>query len=81
MELSIRTKSGAKMYKWFFRRKQISSDDQYIEGSTKHRLIIKKFLPKHKGAYKCVITDLSNKSYTSRRALLKIGKCNFCYHE
>ena len=74
MELSITTDPVATSYKWCFKELEISADDQQYEGSATNHLIIKKCLPKHKGAYNCMVTDESGKLYFSRAALLQIGK-------
>ena len=61
----------------YFQEKQID-----YEGSTTSWLIIRKYLPKHEGAYRCVATDESGKAFTSCRECysIKMGKLQqYCY--
>ena len=70
-------------YIWYFKENPISKEDTEYSGSTTDSLTITVCLPKHKGSYKCVITDDSGRTHTSKNATLTIGEfvsvCVFVY--
>ena len=74
VEFSIETSSKVKAYQWYFQEKPLSSEGTDYRGFTTKKLTIVKCLPKHKGAYKCVVTDESGETFTSIVASLSIGK-------
>ena len=74
VEFLVQTDPIARSYMWYHQEVEISTNDPHYVGPASHLLLIKKCLPKHKGAYKCLVTDTSGKSYFSRSAMLKIGK-------
>lgn len=84
VEFSVETSPTAKTYIWYFQDKQISSEDAEYSGSTTDILTIATCLPKHKGPYKCIVTDESDKKHTSESATLAMGEpiaylCNYMH--
>ena len=73
MEILIETDLPPKSYKWYFQGGEIGDNEDY-EGSKTKCLLIRKCLPKHKGAYVCEITDELGGTMESRSAMLSIGK-------
>ena len=73
MELTVKIYPSAKTYTWYFEEKPIVEAD-YYEGVTTDQLVVPKLAPRHKGVYKCVVTNESNKKYTSEEAAITIGK-------
>ena len=73
-EFSVKTSKATLTYQWYFQEQPISSEDDDYRGSTRDNLTIAKCLPKHKGAYKCVVTDVLGNKFTSENATLTIGK-------
>ncbi|XP_064388252.1 uncharacterized protein LOC135336416 isoform X2 [Halichondria panicea] len=67
-KLTILTSPPATTYQWYFKNQIISNPD--YKGQTSERLLILKFLPKHKGVYWCVAEDASGTRTTSRHATL-----------
>ena len=74
VNFSIKTSQSAKTRKWYFQEEQISSEATDYGGSTTDSLVIARCLPKHKGVYRCVVTDASGKTHTSDNATLTIGE-------
>ena len=74
VEFFIETSRTAIAHEWHFQEQTISSDDADYRGPTTERLTVTKCLPKHKGAYKCVVTNTFGKTFTSESATLTIGK-------
>ena len=74
VEFSITTSQIVKSYNWYFQEKPISSEDIDFVGSATDSLTIAKCLPKHKGAYKCVVTDEFDETYSSEVASLTMSK-------
>ena len=74
IEFTIQTSSAAKTFNWYFESKSISSEETNCEGITTDILTIKKCLPKHKGAYKCLVTNKSGETFSSESATLTIGE-------
>ena len=70
-KLTILTSPPATTYQWYFKNQIISNPD--YKGQTSERLLILKFLPKHKGVYWCVAEDASGTRTTSRHATLTAG--------
>ena len=71
----VTTSPLAKNYEWYFEEKLIlSTDDATLEGCSTDNLVIGKCLPKHRGSYKCVVTDELGENYTTRSATLNIGR-------
>ena len=73
-EFSVKTSKTTLTYQWYFQEQPISSEDDDFRGSTTDSLTIAKCSPKHKGVYKCVVTDESEETFTSENATLTIGK-------
>ena len=73
VELTVKTDPTAKTYTWYFEEKAIVEADFY-GGVTTDQLIIPKLIPRHKGVYKCIVTNESNERFTSREATVKISK-------
>ena len=73
VEFSVQTYSTVRKWEWYFQEETISNEEADYRGSTTEKLIIEKCLPKHKGAYKCVVTDESGETFTSKTATLSIG--------
>ena len=71
---SIETSRTATEHQWYFQQQLISSEDVTYNGFTTDTLTITKCLPKHKGVYKCVVTDESGEMFMSESATLKISK-------
>ena len=74
LEFTFETSPKANSYKWYFNESEISDEDQDYEGSTTEQLVLSKCLPKHKGFFKCVVTNDSGRSLASETATLMIGK-------
>ena len=79
VEFFIENSRTAIAHKWHFQEQTISSDNADYRGPTTERLTITECLPKHKGAYKCVVTDESGKTFISESATLTIGKLASVY--
>ena len=79
VEFFIEISRTAIAHEWHFQEQTISSDNTDYRGPTTEHLTIAKCLPKHKGAYKCVVTDESGKTFTSESATLTIGRLAFVY--
>ena len=73
-EFSVKTSKATMTYQWYFQEQPISSEDDDYGGSATDSLTIAKCLLKHKGAYKCVVTDVFGNKFTSESATLTIGK-------
>ena len=73
VELTVKTNPSAKTYTWYFEEEAIVEADFY-EGVTTDQLIIPKLVPRHKGVYKCVVTNESNERFTSKEATVEISK-------
>ena len=71
VEFTISTAPSATTYQWYFKNQAISLPD--YEGQTSERLLVSKYLPKHRGAYWCVAGDGSGTQITSRHAALTAG--------
>ena len=78
VEFSIETSPVATTYAWHFQEKPIIAEDIDYEGYDTDKLLILKCLPKHRGAYKCILTDEAGESFVSASGTLKFGKLNFC---
>ena len=78
VEFFIETSRTAIAHEWHFQEQTISSDTDYRGSSTDHLTVIK-CLPKHKGTYKCIVTDESGKTFISESATLTIGKLASVY--
>ena len=74
VEFSVETSKAVKAYNWYFQEKPLSSEETDYIGTTSGNLTIAKCLPKHKGAYKCVVTDEFDETYSSEAASLTIGE-------
>ena len=74
VELTVKTDPTAKTYTWYFEEKPIVVEADFYEGSTTDQLIIPKLIPRHKGVYKCIVTNESNERFTSMEATVKISK-------
>ena len=74
VEFQVKTSPAATTYKWFFEGSMISPESTDYEGSSTENLIITKCLPKHKGAYMCLITNEKDETLHSEAATLNIGK-------
>ena len=73
---TIKTFPASATYQWYFEEAKITSEDKDYEGFTTERLLLKKFLPKHKGCYRCFATDGIGHSVISDIAVLKSSKLN-----
>ena len=69
----LKTSTTSHTYQWHFKDKPVPDHEDY-EGATSDRLSIQNCLSKHTGAYKCVVTDSSGRSVTSREATISISK-------
>ena len=78
IEFSIKTSPMATTYLWHFQEKQITSEDIDYEGYKTDNLLIPKCLPKHRGAYKCIVTDEAGETLSSESGMLKFGELSFC---
>ena len=75
VQFSIKTSKRAIItFNWLFRERSISCEEEDYVGSTTECLTISKCLPKHKGAYRCIVTDTSGKTFPSKTATLDICK-------
>ena len=74
LEFMFETSPKANSYQWYFNESEISDEDQDYEGSTTEQLVLSKCLPKHKGFFKCVVTNDTGRSLASETATLMIGK-------
>ena len=74
VEFSITTSQPVRICNWYFQENLISSEDADYIGSTTDSLTIAKCLPKHKGTYKCVVTDEFDETHSSKVASLTMGK-------
>ena len=79
VEFSFETSPAAQAYKWYFQSKLISSKETDYEGATTSTIIIQKCLPKHKGTYRCIVTNESAERFPSKSVTLTIGKMRFCF--
>ena len=70
---SIETSKTAQAYQWYFNGNEISHEDKDYEGCTTESLSVNKYLPKHKGLYKCVVTTELDTSLSSDMAKLDTG--------
>ena len=68
------TSPAATTHEWHFNEGPIPISNTDYEGTATGNLSIKKALSKLKGDYKCIATDESGRTYTSRSATLSIGK-------
>ena len=64
-------------YQWCFEENKIRVEDKDYTGSATEHLLLKKFLPKHKGYYKCIATDVNGHSVMSNVAVLESSKILF----
>ena len=71
---TIKTSPASATYQWYFEEVKITFDDKDYEGFTTEKLLLKKFLPKHKGRYKCIATDGIGHLVVSNIAVLKSSK-------
>ena len=74
VELLIKTEPIAREHKWYFEESEITANVDQLEGFSTSLLTIKKCLPKHKGSYKCLVTDETGKSLASLNADVMIGE-------
>ena len=71
---NIKTSPASATYQWYFEEAKITFEDIDYEGFTTERLLLKRFLPKHKGRYRCIATDEIGRSVISSIAVLKSSK-------
>ena len=71
---TIKTFPASATYQWYFEEVKITFEDKDYEGFTTERLLLKKFLPKHKGRYRCIATNGIGHSVISNNAVLKSRK-------
>ena len=71
---TIKTSPASATYQWYFEGVKITFEDKDYEGFTTERLLLKKFLPKHKGRYRCIATDGIGHSVISNIAVLNSSK-------
>lgn len=78
VQFSVASFPGATKYEWYFQETLISVEDDSYEDSTTSTLTIANVLPKHKGVYKCIMSDFESKEvHHSLRANLKLSKFIF----
>ncbi len=61
------------VYQWYFENQALTLQNPDYKGQTSKRLLVLKFLPKHKGVYWCISEDGSGTQITSRHATLTAG--------
>ena len=71
---SVKTAPIGRAYTWYFEEKPISLQAVTYKGCITNTLTISKFLPKHKGAYKCKVTNEQGRTFSSSSATLSTGK-------
>ena len=79
VEFLVKTATTVKTYSWYFQEKIISNKEKDYTGTATDKLTIDECLSKHRGVYKCMVTNKLGETFISERATLIIGihVCNW----